>query len=448
MVSGKIVQYVMDKLKENASEEEIKEKLGDIGISAKSIEQALIKAGKGKKIKVKEDKPASPEEQLRDYIIREINKSVPLESIGGALLKNGWRNDQIQPIFDSLKIMTRPTEGVSIRTNEIDDVMKRNDIKILDKYDFKFMDINVKIVVYSEKAKPTTTYHMIMPAISDTTHLILEEIRLKLIDQVNLSTFDISEGDYDKLDEKIKLLLKKLLIESFPHIDVATQKFLISYLISRILGLGVVQIIKADENLEEIVINSSDEPIYVYHKTWGWCLTNQFLKNQDEIIHIASMTGRKIGREITTLTPLLDAHLPNGDRINATLKPVTAYSPTITIRKFSNDPWTITKFLQTRTMDYNTAALIWLAIHYELSALVVGGTASGKTSCLNVLTSLIPPNQRVISIEDTREIRLPKYMHWVPMVSRAPNPEGKGGIEMEDLLVNSLRMRPDRIIVG
>jgi flagellar protein FlaI len=94
------------------------------------------------------------------------------------------------------------------------------------------------------------------------------------------------------------------------------------------------------------------------------------------------------------------------------------------------------------------AAMIWLAIQYELSCLVVGGTASGKTSCLNVLTNLIPPNQRIVTIEDTREIRLPKYMHWVPMVSRQPNPEGKGGIAMEDLLVNSLRMRPDRIIVG
>jgi len=99
-------------------------------------------------------------------------------------------------------------------------------------------------------------------------------------------------------------------------------------------------------------------------------------------------------------------------------------------------------------MRLEAAAIAWLSIQYELSAIIAGGTASGKTSTLNVLASFFPPNQRVISIEDTREIQLQKFLHWVPMSTRQPNTEGKGQVSMEDLLVNSLRMRPDRILVG
>jgi flagellar protein FlaI len=99
-------------------------------------------------------------------------------------------------------------------------------------------------------------------------------------------------------------------------------------------------------------------------------------------------------------------------------------------------------------MSTSAAALIWMGIQYELSAIIAGGTASGKTSTLNVLANFFPPNQRIISIEDTRELQLPEFLHWVPMSTRLPNVEGKGAITMGDLLVNSLRMRPDRILVG
>jgi flagellar protein FlaI len=160
------------------------------------------------------------------------------------------------------------------------------------------------------------------------------------------------------------------------------------------------------------------------------------------------MIGRKVGRQISILEPLLDAHMNEGDRVNATLFPISTAGNTITFRKFSRNPFTITHFLRQNTMSYDAAALIWISMQYELSAIIAGGTASGKTSALNVLASFFPPNQRIISIEDTREIRLPKFLHWVPMSTRLPNAEGKGEVSMGDLLVNSLRQRPDRILVG
>jgi len=144
----------------------------------------------------------------------------------------------------------------------------------------------------------------------------------------------------------------------------------------------------------------------------------------------------------------MDAHLLTGDRVNATLHPITAHGNTITIRKFSSKPWTITDFIKSKTISYYEAAVIWLAVQNELSILISGGTGSGKTSMLNVVASFIPINQRIISIEDTRELTLPGDLHWVPMETRLPNPEGKGEVTMLGLVVNALWMSPDRIIMG
>jgi flagellar protein FlaI len=144
----------------------------------------------------------------------------------------------------------------------------------------------------------------------------------------------------------------------------------------------------------------------------------------------------------------MDASMNTGDRVNATLFPISTCGNTITIRKFSRTPWTIVDLIQKKVLDLPSAAFLWTAIENETSMLVAGGTASGKTTLLNVLMPFIPPNNRVITIEDTRELVLPKFLHWVPLTTRQPNPEGKGGVAMLDLLVNSLRMRPDRIVVG
>jgi flagellar protein FlaI len=465
MVNTKLLEYVKNKLDKGISIEEIRNKLQKAGISKRSIDSAIKKVGKGSSQKeirpVKEKKQENQTKEnvekkdpdrkllLRRYIQAALTKKIGRENIKKRLMQVGWKQEDILAVFSELGFREKKQEDIEEELNKEEiRIRKDKNINILDEYVFKFMDIEVRVIIYSQKEKPNPFYHVIIPIISETTDLILEEIRLKLIDQINLGALDIIEGDFDKLDDHVQNQLIKLVAESFPHADQSIQRFLVSYLISKVLGLGVVEIIKSDSELEEIVINSSREPIYIYHKKWGWCKTNQKIKDDDSILHLASMIGRKIGKEITNLAPLLDAHLPTGDRVNATIKPITAVGPTITIRKFSDDPWTITKFLQNGTMDFQTAALIWLAIQFEMSALVVGGTASGKTSCLNVLTNLIPPNQRIVSIEDTREIRMPRYMHWVPMVSREPNSEGKGSIQMEDLLVNSLRMRPDRIIVG
>jgi len=130
------------------------------------------------------------------------------------------------------------------------------------------------------------------------------------------------------------------------------------------------------------------------------------------------------------------------------LYPISSKGNTITIRKFARDPWTVTDLIKNKTATSQLFALIWLAMQYEMNIIISGGTASGKTSFLNVCMPFIPLNHRILSIEDTRELLLPKFLYWAPLVTRLPNPEGKGEVSMLDLLINSLRMRPDRIILG
>jgi archaeal flagellar protein FlaI len=250
------------------------------------------------------------------------------------------------------------------------------------------------------------------------------------------------------IESKFSEATLKLVKKYFPDIDERSEKFFVYYLVKKSLGLGDIELLLKDIYLEEITINSCNEPVWVYHRKFGWLKTNIILESEAQIRHYASMIGRKVNRQITVLEPLMDAHLPDGDRVNATLTPISSHGNTITIRKFAARPWTIADLIRVGTISAQAAALIWECVQYEMSIIISGGTASGKTSMLNVITNFFPPNQRIISIEDTREIQLPKFLHWVPMLTRLPNNENKGGLKMLDLLVNSLRMRPDKIVVG
>jgi flagellar protein FlaI len=333
------------------------------------------------------------------------------------------------------------------KKKEIDE--KKENLKLIHEYEFVSDKIPVKVSIYSTDKEFVPLYTISISSISETTSIILERIRKELIKEVNLG--QVSASDYNReglAKEKFMQTIANLIKKHFPDAEAKTTEFLTSYLIQKSLGMGNLEILDDDPELEEIVINCASEPVWVYHKKYGWLKTKIILKDEEQVRHYSSMLGRKVGRQISVLEPLMDANIEGGDRVNATLKPISSKGNTITLRKFSERPWTITEFIKQKTISIEAAAFLWHCIQYELSTLITGGTASGKTSMLNVITNFFPPNQRIISIEDTREIQLPKFQHWVPMVTRQPNTEGKGGIAMIDLLVNSLRMRPDRIIVG
>jgi archaeal flagellar protein FlaI len=320
---------------------------------------------------------------------------------------------------------------------------------IKDKYSFYSGNIPVNITIESKKEEFVLIYNINISQISANTELVLDKIRDELVNKVKLGIADITDPKkIEFVRGKFKETIEYLVDKYFPDIGKDTKDFFTTYLMHKSFGLGKIEIILNDKNLEEVVVNNADEPIWVYHRQHGWLKTNIILKDEGLIKHYSALIGRRVGRSITMLTPLLDAHLDTGDRVNATLFPITTKGNTITIRKFSEKPITITQMLKEKTISLSAASLVWSAIHYELSAIISGGTASGKTSILGAVCNFLPPNQRVISVEDTRELSLSKHLQWIPMVTREPNVEGKGEVQMLDLIVNSLRMRPDRIVVG
>ncbi len=279
--------------------------------------------------------------------------------------------------------------------------------------------------------------------------MLLTEVRNELITLTNISMKELTDPkSFSKIKEKFTDKAKEVVKEKLPHIQNETETFLIGQLIQDMLGLGKIEYLINDPTLEEIVIQSSKENVRVYSKSHGWLSSNLRIEREEDIINYANIIARRVGRQINVLSPLLDAHLVSGDRINAVLYPISTKGNNITIRKFARDPYTIIDLINSKTCTLDIASLIWLAIEYEMNVIISGGTASGKTVFLNACMPFIPPNQKVLSIEDTRELMLPEFLYWDPLVTRTPNPEGKGEVSMLHLLVNSLRMRPDRIVLG
>jgi flagellar protein FlaI len=321
--------------------------------------------------------------------------------------------------------------------------------KTLDKYTIVAEKVRADIEILTTPEDFVPIYNVKMPKLEEPTLILLDKIRDDLVSAIRIKITEFSDpNSFEGLKEKFYNKAIELIQKQLPGIPPEKNQVLAGMLLHEMLGLGNLELLLSDGNLEEIVVNNSREPVWVYHKKHGWLKTNITIPTEAQIQNYAASIARKVGRQITTLDPLLDAHLISGDRVNATLFPISTFGNTITIRMFRRNPWTITDFIENNTVSTEVAALIWLAIQYEMSMIISGGTASGKTSFLGSVMPFIQPNQRVISIEDTRELNLPKFLHWLPMTTREPNPEGKGKIEMLDLLVNSLRMRPDRIIVA
>ena len=216
-------------------------------------------------------------------------------------------------------------------------------------------------------------------------------------------------------------------------------------------GYGLINPLISDDELEEIMVIGSNKPVYVYHRKYGMMETNLKFDEDIEIIRIIDSIARANNRRFDNESPIFDGRLKDGSRVNGTLPPVSADGPTLTIRKFRHDSYTIIDLINSNTLDSVIASFLWLTIDglgvKASNILIAGGTSSGKTTTLNALGGLINPKERIISIEDTLELQIP-HEHIIRMETRLANTEGKGELNMDDLLKNALRQRPDRIIVG
>jgi len=256
-------------------------------------------------------------------------------------------------------------------------------------------------------------------------------------------------------EKRRKFYLKRIeeIIESNPELGIpdSRKNFYAEMVVREMIGYGIIDPLVRDKKLEEVMVIAPDRPIYVHHREYGTMKTNVKFGNDREIRDIIDRIGRQVERRIDRSNPLLDARLPDGSRVNATIQPISLDGSTLTIRSFREDPISLIDLIKWNTITPEAAAYLWfMAEGLEVrpaNVLVSGGTASGKTTTLNVLSSLIPTRERIISVEQTAELNLP-VDHWVRLETRPPGLEGKGEISMDALVENSLRMRPDRMIVG
>jgi flagellar protein FlaI len=269
----------------------------------------------------------------------------------------------------------------------------------------------------------------------------LEKIdRVAKLDKSLISAFVITADDYKRVKTRLNYLLKNTADES------AIDKY-----INEKLGIGKLTPFLTDENLEEIMVIGRDSNIYLFDRKEGMIKTDVKL-NEEEVEEIIKRIAAFSGRIVNLDIPLLDGRLPDGSRVNATFSSVTPRGPTITIRKFSTKSITVVELIKFGTLTPRLVAFLWLAIEglggiKPANTLIIGGTASGKTTTLNALSVFIPKRERIVTIEDTLEVRL-MHEHWIPMETKIPTHEGGNAVTMDELLKNALRMRPDRIIVG
>ena len=287
---------------------------------------------------------------------------------------------------------------------------------------------------------------------SPEERMLLGEIRENLVD-LAISTGENYQANEEILLNDIKnFLFIRLRGEnqnnevSNKYLDDLSNKFL-----REIIGYGKIDPLIQDDELEEIMIIGTSKPIFVYHRKYGMMKTNIQFNDETELRDLIDSIARQINRRIDQESPILDGRLSDGSRINATIPPVSADGPSLTIRKFRQDPLTIIDLINSRTISLDLAGFLWLCIDglgvKSANAIISGGTSSGKTTTLNALSAFINPNERIITIEDTLELQIP-HEHVIRMETRPTNVEGKGELTMNDLVKNSLRQRPDRIIVG
>jgi pilus assembly protein CpaF len=245
----------------------------------------------------------------------------------------------------------------------------------------------------------------------------------------------------DELSRRARTLLQ----EKSQILTAAQQEEVCRSVVDRTIGLGPLEPLLEDGEITEIMVNDPDH-VFIERDGRMQAVDVRF-RDEAHLRHVIDRIVAPIGRRIDESSPLVDARLPDGSRVNAVIPPLTIGGPSLTIRKFSREPFTLEKLVQLGTLDGRMARFLETCVRARRSMVISGGTGSGKTTTLNALSLCIPHSERLISIEDAAELRL-AHPNLVSLESRPPNIEGEGEITIRTLVRNALRMRPDRIIVG
>ena len=270
------------------------------------------------------------------------------------------------------------------------------------------------------------------------------KIQYQVIQELNIDFNEISDSNETFKNDLRTILLANIEKESL-NMTPNQKKRILEELTDEIVGFGPITVLLQDSNVTEIMVNGPDR-IYV-EMNGKLVKSDARFKDNNHIMHVIKKIVSSIGRRVDESSPMVDARLANGSRVNAIIPPLAIDGPTLTIRKFAEDPFKISDLVGFGTLNSKMAEFLRACVEGRLNVVVSGGTGSGKTTTLNVLSSFIPADVRIVTIEDAAELQLPQP-HVVRLETRPPNIEGKGEVTIRDLVKNSLRMRPDRIVVG
>ncbi len=278
-------------------------------------------------------------------------------------------------------------------------------------------------------------YRVNLPRISKDEEAVVEEVCNEFSDVAK----DEDISDDKKAREFIADLLKQHLKRNRIKADQEQIDYLTEYIFLATYGFGPLTYLLDDDDLEELAVIGLNNPVYVFHREKGWMSTNVVFTDRDLLVEIVNKMARKVGRRITMQNPRLNAVLPDGSRLHATMEPVSSLE--ITIRKFRKKPITIRDLMKSG-YTYELLGYLWLIFQNDKNVVLCGNTAAGKTTALNALFTFVPFNERVILLEETPEIVIP-HKHQIKMKTSR-----ELGITMKNLIEDSLRMRPDRVIIG
>jgi pilus assembly protein CpaF len=276
-----------------------------------------------------------------------------------------------------------------------------------------------------------------------SVHRIKEQVLPRLLERVDPEA--AATLSKDELAEEFRPIISEVLAELKITLNRREQFALEKVLVDELLGLGPLEELLADPAISDIMVNGPDQT-YVERKGKLELAQIQF-RDEEHLFQIAQRIVNKVGRRIDQTTPLCDARLQDGSRVNVIIPPLSLRGTAISIRKFSEKPITLDMMKGFGSMSEKMATVLKIAGASRMNVVISGGTGSGKTTMLNALSKMIDPGERVITIEDAAELRL-QQPHWLPLETRPANLEGQGAITIRDLVINALRMRPDRIILG
>jgi pilus assembly protein CpaF len=270
-----------------------------------------------------------------------------------------------------------------------------------------------------------------------------ERIQQRLIRDLDRDA--LAAGNQDKLRQQVEEMINAAIQEERVGMTRAERAALMTDLLNEIIGLGPIEPLLNDPEIDEVMVNG---PFQIYVERKGKLeLTDKRFRDNNHVMQVIDRIIAPLGRRIDEKSPMVDGRLRDGSRFNAVIPPLSLTGPTMTIRKFARDPFTMTDLINFGTVSREAAQFLQAAVEGRLNIVVSGGTGSGKTTTLNVLSSFIPSNERIVTIEDAAELQM-RQDHVIRLETRPANIEGAGEVSIRDLVRNSLRMRPDRIVIG